>query len=246
MNKIAKVIASSFSSNREVRVGATYPDHNQEIRSVIDYEDMLRYIFDCEVQIEAGYPTDTVLVINGDLPTRTRNLLKLFDGKKTKNGEFKVFFRENIGGSFGAYAFAFKELKHNWFLFTEDDIIITGENYCKDLMECFNSRDNIGFVGVVGKSTSSAYPIHCHGGVGLTRRAILLEVAAFNGGDLPYPKGTWDKQRAITEGEVPFTNLISRLGYELVSYNNGSWSPKNHVMPYFDVRVNKQWPTMSI
>ena len=69
---------------------------------------MLKYWWNKEKEIDYGHPTDIILVNNiypqdkdcGDF------IYSLKD-KTTKNGRIRIFCRENIGASFGAFDFCF-------------------------------------------------------------------------------------------------------------------------------------------
>lgn len=147
--------------------------------------------------------------------------------------------RPNDGGSFGAYNHAFQKYRRefNWWMFTEDDIVIGGPRYYDRFVDRFDSVKWCGMVAAVGVYEGDRNPTHAHGGVGLTHRTVLEAVCAANDGDLPYPKAMtgWNRPDAVS-GEIAFTNAMAKLGFKLIPFgNNRSWNwRENACLPYLN------------
>ena len=236
--RCCKVIAISFSPNRDVRNQAIFPNHNQHGGTQEDVRKMIEELYNMEMKEDAGLPMDTYF-INSDVGyERGNKWLDEINGSQTKNGTLTVLHRKNIGGSFGAYDFAFRTLRdrYEYFLFTEDDLFIFGQNYYRKAVKFFE-RYSLGFLAFIDIEWVRNI-VHAHGGVGLTSRTILDRVFLKHG-ELPHFKGQWndgvDKQQVIREGEIPFTNSIYQMGYELERFGCvGSWSAKNHILPHYE------------
>lgn len=233
--KSCKIIAISFAEGRDVRTNVYFPSHNQDAGSSEDLRQMVEDLFSLEIKQDAGVPMD-IYLINSDVGyERGNKWLNEINGTKTKNGILYVLHRENIGGSFGAYDFAYRALrdKYEYFMFTEDDLFIFGDRYYKKAINMFEKYD-LGFLSFIDIEWVRNI-IHCHGGVGLTHKKILEQVFR-KFGELPHAKDFWDKPQVIRDGEIPFTNSIHDMGYELVRFGTGEWDKKNCLLPYFDYK----------
>jgi len=208
-----KVIAT-FLGPRSVRKTAAYPYHEQNIA---DVRGML-----ADVVAAESSDAQLIVVVNGN------EMIDLGNG-------VIVEYRENVGGSFGAYDHAFQKYREqfDWWFFTEDDIVIGPRGYYDKFVEAFDKTVNCGMVAAVG--VRDRPPQHAHGGVGLSHRIVLDKVCAANRGYLPHPTiDGWRRRDIELEGEVSFTNLMVDLGYRLVPFgNNREWNwQKNLCLPY--------------
>jgi hypothetical protein len=221
-----KVIVCSNNTNRAKRNAAKWPDHNQDLTTELDFAGEYMALIANELRYDAGVTMDTVIVMNGGIP-----LLAQFNNTYTQNGRIICAVRENEGGSFGGYNFAYNEYKYDYYLFTEEDLFVVGDLYYEKLLDRFKSEYRTGFVGLIGVSTNIAHPTHCHGGVGLTSRKVLSKV--YPDGVLPNPNGIgWDRTAAIQQGEIPFTSKIYQAGYKLIQYGTNEWKAENLILPY--------------
>jgi hypothetical protein len=152
--------------------------------------------------------------------------------------------RPNDGGSYGAYDWAYRKYRglYDWWLFTEDDVVVGGENYYDRLIEKFQSTPNCGFVATIG--VEPGFLVHAHGGIGLTSAAVLERVFGYCGGCLPHPCGSgWARHLAIIQGEIPFTNVIAHLGYQVVPFGLPGWDWENNLCLPFGEWVNRFPPS---
>jgi hypothetical protein len=229
-----KIISVCFKDGGDVRTNVEYPAHNQTCGKSEDMLKMVKDLYEVEVNQDAGCPVDIYFVNSDAGYTEGNEWLASIDCAPTKNGHIYVITRENIGGSFGAYNFAFDLLKdkYNYFLFTEEDLFIFGKDYYKKAVERYEDA-RVGFLAFIGVAKRG--PIHCHGGVGLVSRDVLNDVVAVHG-ELPHSKLLFDKQDVIRKGEIPFTNSMHLLGYSLATFGEEDWNEKNHILPYYNFK----------
>lgn len=223
-----KVIACAFNPERHIRRTSKYPDHNQGISSWEDHQKMFEKILEYERTYNAGVPMDTLIVMNGDC----KGFFTAYDGIDTPNGKIIVRQRENIGGSFGAYSYAYENFKYDTYLFTEDDLFVFGDEYYKKILEKMESEE-AHFVALIGISENPCFPLHAHGGVGVAKRSTLDNIA--ENGELPYHHDEWHRSAVITFGEIPFTNNIVNADMKMIYYGKPEWNINNLLMPYYEL-----------
>jgi len=141
------------------------------------------------------------------------------DGFKSVRG------RGFLGLSFGAFDHAFHELgnSYDFWHFLEDDHIVIGEGqFLADYRQVKELGEDVGFVASVG--CSDLFAPHCHGGCGVSSRAVLAENKERNFSDLlgRHHLPFWNVVRDGAEdhnlhGEVPFTSGIAAMGLQLVN-----------------------------
>ena len=196
---------------------------------VKETEGLVKVIVDKEISLNKGIPCDTFMVINRHYDESTinrtvhiKNFILSLDGKETKNGFFKVVERENSGISYGAFSHVFDLHKadYDFWFFNEDDYFVDAENYMLNDYDQFREIDNnAGYIsesGVCDNFPLSEYPTHVHFALGLTSREILSQV-----GKLPYMVSNTDSaDEHHLYGEIPFTNEIYKLGYDLIISRN--------------------------
>lgn len=230
--KACKIIACTVVDGRDCRNNVSFPAHNQIVETRADVIKMMQDLVEFEKEQDAGMPVDVYLVNNNTGDTEVNEWFDSLNGTKLKNGNLYVIHRKNTGGSFGAYNDAYLALrnKYEWFLFTEDDLFIGGDEYYLKAVKKFKDLGFLAFIDVGERDEQT----HCHGGVGLSHRKILNEVMIIPR-KLPCPEGYFDKQQAIREGEIPFTNKIYQMGYKLKRMGEfEGWSIKNYCLPYYN------------
>jgi len=237
--KAAKVICTWYGPRRGNFAGKKW--------AAEDNLEMLKYWWNKEKEIDYGHPTDIILVNNiypqdkqcGDFIHSLKNEI-------TKNGRIRIFSRENIGASFGAFDFAFNkfENEYDYWFFIEDDQIILKNKILSNAMDLMSSIDNkIGFYGVVGCQKT-----HCNGGCGITTRSILKAIKNLNYSEelsrscLPFHFDRGVDLGHEKKGEIPFTNLIKKkLGLDFYCPKEEaivlSWKQNKHRGIEFPQRV---------
>lgn len=231
-----KVVAISFLDGRDYRNQVTFPAHNQVESTSEDIRKMVEDLYNLEVKQDAGIPLDIYFINNDVGYERGNKWLDEINGTKTENGYLFVLHRKNNGGSFGIYDYAFQTLKnrYDYFMFTEDDLFIFGEQYYRKAINTFE-KYNLGFLAFIDVERKRN-KVHAHGGVGLTSTKILEQVNLKHG-SLPHYVGEWDKPKVIQEGEIPFTNIIHEMGYTIDKFGEvDGWSAKNCLLPYYNYK----------
>ena len=198
--KIAKVITTSFISRtiRDKTCLSGRPlgnfSHSQNFTTPESIIDLIKYTLNCESKIDPGCKVDLIFVNNQVGYELGDQYLDSINDTKTKNGIIKIIHRENIGRSCGGYNAAVKLFgsKYDYYIFTEDDILINGNNYASIAINTFEGCSNCGFVAYQSISDQfldrpRSESLHAHGGVGLTSYKVLEHVLK-KYGDLPYSK----------------------------------------------------------
>ena len=224
--KIAKIIATSFYP-KTVRLNTelcgdppVYALHSQNFNTNKEIEDLILLNIEQENTCNPGIPVDLVFV-NNDVGNKKGNqFVNLLTNIKLNYGNIIVIQNDNMGWSYGAYNRGFQELKnhYDYFIFTEDDVIIAKDNYAKIGLELFINTKNCGFVSYVGINHKNSFENsvcpHAHGGMGLTSSQVLNKVIQ-QYGKLPHSE-SFEKDKVILEGEIKFTNVIYKMGYSLI------------------------------
>lgn len=208
--KVAKVICCYFGVRRNT--------HNTP-KNVLDF--VLKNI-ENEISIENGVDTDVFLVINKS-KSEQDGILEKYNNVLTKNGKIIVTYRDNRGGSFGAYFETFLNYHENydyWF-FNEDDVLIYEPYYMKNFVDFFNSNEKIGFISLAPICRT---PVHSGGGCGLTSTEKFLNVYTLE--NIRTRLSTYPKVFNYTfleMCEVQFTNSFFQTGFEVI--NHPEYSP---------------------
>ena len=228
--KACKVITTSFVG-RKVRLKTIIQGnpplkcgHSQNFPTKESVLDLVKLIFEEEKRVNCGIDMDTIIVNNNTGWLKGNNYLDTINNSETFNGKILIIHRENYGRSFGGYNKAFEVFKndYDYWVFTEDDILINGDMYYKKSLDQFLSEPDIGFLAFQGISYNGLdgdigeNVLHAHGGVGLSSKEVLQELYEHHG-SLPYAKEEISQEYAsiIKNGEIAFTNKIHSLGYKL-------------------------------
>ncbi|MBS0335298.1 MAG: hypothetical protein JSS40_00440 [Proteobacteria bacterium] len=192
--------------------------HAQNFPNPESVLDLVALNLEFERKVDPGVECDTILVNNDTGWRKGNSYLASIDGSRTFAGRLTVLNRGNFGTSLGGYNHAYERFRdrYDYWTFTEDDILISGERWYARCIETFESREDTGFVAIQGLSREHA--LHAHGGVGTTHVRILDAVRR-TWGSLPHRQAdeTQTDHDHIIFGEVLFTNLISRMGHRLVT-----------------------------
>ena len=196
-----------------------------------------------EIDIENGMNTD-VVIINNDSGNNEKNewLEKTYHNQKTNNGRIVVETRPNIGGSFGAFYYAFLKYEndYNYWFFCEDDVLISWENYMKDFADFIDMNNKIGFVSLAPIVRNSPIPTHSGGGCGLTTTEKFKKAYDLN--ELQKTIISMRENLSYNELqklEVGFTNAFIKNGLELINHPDFSDLPSN----FFKIPIYKTLQT---
>ena len=259
--KVAKVIATCFLPKTYVPktylVGnpVGYFGHSQKCEKESDVINLIKFNIDEEKKSIPGVSRD-LIVVNNDVNYKEGNeFINSISETIIPGGKIRCITRKNIGRSFGAFNEAFLKFRdeYDFFLFTEDDVVILKDNYLKIGIDIWNNSPNPGFIAYIGTTKIGKWhwsqlglnkntAFSCHGATGLSSTEILNEVVKKNG-CLPYYKGS-EREKDITFGEVAFPNSIMQLGYDLIDL------PKKMILavPAYDLKrglIYKKWPSIS-
>lgn len=202
-----------------------YFSHSQNFPTRESVIDLINFTLEMELKCDPGALVDLVIVNSDSGWQQGRDFLDSIDGRKLPHGRIRVLHRKNFGLSFGAYNHAFMTLgeEYDYFIFTEDDVVISRDGYASKGMEFFNKTKNCGFVAYLGLSTRGIDlrmedAFSAHGGIGLSSTGVLNEVVKRHG-SLPHADESLPQtyQNHLQFGEVAFTNRIHKLGYKLVN-----------------------------
>lgn len=232
--KVAKIIANCFNPKKNVNMKTKlngdplgYYFHSQNFISTQDYIDLIKLHIQLDISTNPGNDLD-LIIVNSDIGNlEGNNFINQLEGKKINRGKIRILNRKNQGLSFGAYSDAFAKFRdqYDYFIFTEDDVLIYRDNYSKKGIDFLNSDKKNGFIAYVGLTKLSKDQIKilnlsksegysCHGGIGLSSTKILNKIFNKNN-KLAHYSGT-DYQKGILYGETLFTADIAKEGYRLV------------------------------
>lgn len=234
--KICKVIATSLHP-RKIRktttICGTPPGYFAHSQNYANAEEIIK-LLELNIKVEeSNYSGQnmTLVIVNNEYALEKNKWENFVNKYKNKviNGN-KIIFetRENIGRSFGAYDYAFRKYKEifDYFIFTEDDVLIHGEEYATTAINEFNSYENVGFVSIIGISNkifgnSNLLP-HAHGGVGISSTKILKKIYDKNNGKLSYSidENKQEYSDIILYGEIAFSADFLKNGYRVRDMNN--------------------------
>lgn len=250
--KIVKIIATSFYF-RSVRMNTElcgdppkFTLHSQNFTTNEEIENLLLLNIKKENECNPGYKVDLAFVNNNVGNEKGNKFIEKLNLQKLKNGKIITIQNINKGWSYGAFNKGYETLKdeYDYFIFTEDDIIINRDNYAKISLDTFENTQNCGFVSYGGVSSwlnkkyGNENLVHAHGAWGFTSKKILEKIHK-QFGKLPHSELSEKKNymEIITEGEIKFTNTIHKMGYLLVE------APKKLFNPAFDLMrgIDKPW-----
>ena len=230
--KIAKVVATCFLPRKVIEktqlTGSPlgYFAHSQKFENTREIINLINFIIGKEEEYDPGIDRDLIIVNSNVDNVEGNNFLNNLNNHKISRGKILIVNRKNFGRSYGSYNEAFKLYKndYDYFLFTEDDVIILGNNNLKIGVEKLQNYNDFGFLSYIhstkiGKWYWSKLHLNkknafsCHGGTGLVSTKMLNMIYEKYGA-LPHNKGS-NYDDDITFGEVAFPNSVIKLGYKI-------------------------------
>ncbi len=224
--RVAKIIATCFSP-RAVREKTGfnnnplgYFSHSQNFTTGEDVIRLIDFTIELESLSNPGCQTDLIIVNSRTGWTEGDQYLDSLHGRSLNHGKVLVMHRENVGLSFGSYNHAFSILgsDYDYYLFTEDDIILNGDHYVEIGINTFLKQKDCGFVAylALGYDDNIEGKAAAAGGVGLTSYEVLNHVYHANGSLSYFNHSSLENRwQHILHGELAFTNDINKLGYVL-------------------------------
>lgn len=208
--------------------------------------DLLRLVYELERDTDPGAPSDTVVVASGSSWQKATQYLSSIAGSATCTGTLKVLHRESYGGSCGAFNAAYEAFRgeYAYWLFTEDHVVLSTPGYLSLLIDRFDAQPRTGFVAVNGLTDGA--PHYARGAIGLSH-STALEAVYRSWGSLPHRR-RHEGQTAdglVFWGEVLFTNLMSRMGYQLVEASDLQLVPDRPDCRLLATRLREQRATAS-
>jgi hypothetical protein len=261
--KVAKVITTAFMP-RSVRLKTTitgipplFMAHSQNFTSINKIKNLLLL----NISLEKKYDPGTniyrdLIIVSPEVGCKEGNIfLNKISNIKIPKGKIIIMRRKNIGMSYGSYSDAFKKFrkKYHYFLFTEDDWLIYGNDYLKIGIDIIKSKKNIGFVAYQAKTKIGKHhwkylnindekkAFSCHGSCGLSSTPILNKIYK-KYKKLPHYNGN-DYFKVIRYGECMFGNSFYKIGYKIADLPRD----KNLGMPAYDYIRNikyKKFPNL--
>jgi len=232
MTKNCKVISTCFNDGRSVRLFTTLCgvpkglfNHSQNFPTKEKVKDLVTLNIKQELTVPAGVNYDTIIVNNNTSWSQGNKWLDSLNGIQTKNGKLIIEHRENYGRAFGGYNFAFEKYRdkyENW-IFTEDDVLVNGNNFYLNLLKEYEQYNDIGLLSIIGISTENFSGvvhednIHAHGSIGLFKTNILDKIYKFNGNMLPHAQKSQDQSYSnhVNLGEIAFSNTVKKIGMKI-------------------------------
>ncbi len=205
----------------------------------------IKFNLACHKYYQAGVDYEIVIVDNGTEEAAAQSYLELLE----KTG-IKVLRRENIGFSFGGYKYAWEKLgsDYDYFLFSEQDIVPSKDNWLLEILQKFHSERE---VGVVGNNVESFDLIEDQGFSNLRELCPYIQKRekTYNlDGSFTFTSSTILRQvdkigglfvlpvigdKYAERNELIFQQPILELGYKIVSFHDG-----NHICFWNDLLLD--------
>jgi hypothetical protein len=232
MKRNCKVVATYFGPRRY------FP------RDIKDTIDLINEVVENEINTDPGVDLDVILVNHDFGNQEVRDFLNNINGTDINRGKLIALNRpwENgTGMSYSSYNYAFEMYSNSydhWF-FTEDDVITILPGYYKIALEQLTSNESNAFIGCHRCIPEAGVPLHAHSGCGLTSKSFIQKAILNNGGNLPYSKlpmpedvstlvknmdrvgflessslRDWYRSAEL-DGEIAFTNIYDRMGFNI-------------------------------
>jgi hypothetical protein len=218
--KCCKIISTCFNDRHERKRDQwsndiiKWPAHIQFGYSPHGVLAMLKDQISLERDVDAGFECDTIVVNSRNGFAEGDDYIRDIQGLPTKSGKIYSMTMDNIGGQFGAYDCAYRVFagKYDYWMFDEDDIVITGHHYYKTLVDRLESYEFC--YALIGLVEHPHHPITAGGALLLLHNGVLYDMKNVFG-RLPHPmKNDYDSR--IQEGEIAWTRKLFELGYEIV------------------------------
>jgi hypothetical protein len=182
--RACRIITTCFREGREWLNSYGKPIANTPNSPKEQLEFFKKQIEYCK-RVDPGVETDIIIMLMTEDNTDTWHKwttdkkseawVKSIDGDRCYSGIIKVIEAKNcpVGRAYHGYEIALRTIgnQYDYFLFSEDDVIIYQDNYLKNAIKEYNKEEEISFLslGVVIDWLHNWEP-HSAGGFGLTRK----------------------------------------------------------------------------
>lgn len=229
--KVCKVVSTFFSDSR---IDRSYEREGYEpvrwsthiqfgVPGEPGIKKMIEDTISLDKDVDTGADCDILLINNVNGSVEFDEYIRSLNNTETKNGKIFTFEKENEGGQFGAFDFIWHKFEdeYDFWIFTEDDIIITGHEYYSKLIERLGKDTAYALCGVV---KHEHHPPHACSACMLIPKKILKVIR-----HIPFPLVN-DIPTRIARGEIAFSTKILDAGFKLTYDGPGKYM------------VTKEWP----
>lgn len=212
--------------------GLSSHNHHKKILYAENKIDTVKFNLACHKHYKPGVDYEIAIVDNESPEPEFRKYLR----ELVKEG-YKVYKRPNVGFSFGAFQWAWKQFgrKYDYYLFCEQDGVPAKDNWLRDVLVYFHGEPNVGAVGnfVESRTISESkdffrdmakacsllkdrdWMCNFDGFFSFTSSTVLEEC---NGPFVFDLKGQALIEARATWNELCFHQPILEAGYKLISY----------------------------
>jgi len=215
--KVCKVYCTYFGERRG--------DASASPKDADDALDIFRKNIQNDGAIDCGVSEMDIIVINNNSDSITQkgeDFLKKIHNRSTPFGKIFVHHRENVGGSLGAYSFAYDLYKnqYDYWLFIEDDVKMTYPRYYKILIDEFTGQPKLGMLSLTIIHNENTEDAWVSGGFGIAHDKILNEIKT-KFGKLQYDESDdLSNYGQVGDSEYLFSQPFIKLGYKLKNPKN--------------------------
>jgi len=132
--------------------------------------------------------------------------------KEIQGAKTEVVIRKNEGFSYGAWDKVMKNLKHDYYIFNEDDYFFIEDNWDTYMINSFREKPNCGGFGVWVKPQVNGLGEHFSHSCFCTSKEVIQDIQ-INYGGFPYHKDLTYK--AGEDTQIRFSNILIKAGYRL-------------------------------
>ena len=215
MSKLNYVIAAWTGPRRNDR----HPDGSFYLRTHLAVLAALRHNL---AQVTVVIPD------NPNQPTGVDAFIDSLHGSRLCGTPVVVLRRENVGLSYGSFAFAYETFggAFDYYLFVEDDYLFVRDDFDQTLIDLFREIPECGYLcGLTQEQNGKPFAGISNG---LTSKEILAHVRERHG-KIPFGPTAQEEYRSVSH--VVFTTSIRDLGYRI------SDTTGHFLTPYFDSRT---------
>jgi len=232
--KVCKVYCTYFGERRG--------DQSASPKDANDALEIFKKNIQNDMEIDCGVGEMDIIVVNNYSTTITPECVEYLErihNMETPFGKIYVHNRNNIGGSLGAYSFAFDLYydQYDYWLFIEDDIKITYPQYYKVFIDEFKDDDKLGLLSLTIIHNDKTEDAWVSGGFGVAHNNVLKEIKK-EFGKLQYDeRDNLPNYGQVGDSEFLFSQSFIKLDYELRNPKNEEIIPMADNWKHFPPQV---------